>query len=194
VIFHRTNYEDIKRYYANTIIKLPQLSDDRLWQIVNINMDEVKMVDVDGMEIYIDLNEEYEVEYPLPGRTVYQMPQGKAGLLHRRPAKQYYRGLHKDNTTLSCYLSDGTLTGLNWNLHTLQEFVDKPCYQDSNNLDTSQGDSWALNKHMAVTLSGKIMVLTQAVGYADFEEKTIKVTKPLFNREIKEAFPSWKLL
>jgi hypothetical protein len=193
MIFHRSNYEDIKRYYANTIIKLPQLSDDRLWQIVSITMDEVKLVDVDGMEIYIDLNEEFEVEYPLPGRTVYQMPDGRAGMLHRKPAKQYYRGLHKDNTALSCYLGDGSLTGLVWNLHTLQEFVDKPCYQSANMLDPSEGTSWALNKHMAVTDVGRIMVLNLTVGIANFEEKTIKVIKPLFNQEIKEAFPFWKL-
>jgi hypothetical protein len=114
-------------------------------------------------------------------------------MLHRKPAKQYYRGLHKDNTALSCYLGDGSLTGLVWNLHTLQEFVDKPCYQSANMLDPSEGTSWALNKHMAVTAVGRIMVLNLTVGIANFEEKTIKVIKPLFNQEIKEAFPFWKL-
>jgi hypothetical protein len=60
-------------------------------------------------------------------------------------------------------------------------------------LDPSEGTSWALNKHMAVTVVGRIMVLNLTVGIANFEEKTIKVIKPLFNQEIKEAFPFWKL-
>ncbi len=193
MIFHRHNYEDIKRYYANTIIKLPILSGDRLWQIVSINMDEVKMVDVDGMEIYIDLNEEYEVEYPLPGRVVYQTPNQRAGLIHRRPAKQYYRGLHKENTSLSWYTPSGDLSGMAWNLHTLQEFVDKPCYQDPNTINVNEGDSWALNPYMAVTSHGRVMVLTQTVALVDWESKKIKMLKPLFKQEVKQAFPFWSV-
>jgi hypothetical protein len=194
MIFHRHNYEDIKRYYANTIIKLPALSGDRLWQIVSISLDEVKMVDVDGMEIYIDLNEEYEVEYPLPGRVVYQTANQRAGLIHRRPAKQYYRGLHKENTSLSCYTADGSIQGMAWSLHTLQEFVDKPCYQDPNTIDPEDGDSWAINPHMAVTSYGRVMVLTQNVALVDWQEKSINMLKPLFKQEVKQAFPLWKML
>jgi hypothetical protein len=193
MIFHRNNYEDIKRYYANTIIKLPALSGDRLWQIVSISMDEVKMVDVDGMEIYIDLNEEYEVEYPLPGRVVYQTPGLRAGLIHRRPAKQYYRGLHKENTSLSCYTPSGDLTGMPWNLHTLQEFVDKPCYQDPNTINVGEGDSWALNPYMAVTSYGRVMVLTQTVALVNWETKKINMVKHLFKQEVKQAFPFWSV-
>ncbi len=193
MIFHRSNYEDIKRYYANTIIKLPAVSGDRLWQIVSINPDEVKLMDVDGMEIYIDLNEEYEVEYPLPGRTVYQTTDGRAALLHRRPAKQYYRGLHKENTSLSYYTSSGDLGGLAWNLHTLQEFVDKPCYQDPNQINLEEGSSWALNPHMVVTSAGRVMVLTSCVAVADIKAKSILMVKSLFKPEVKAAFPGWSV-
>jgi hypothetical protein len=194
MIFHRSNYEDIKRYYSNTIIKLPAVSGDRLWQIVSMNMDEVKLVDVDGMEIYIDLNEEYEVEYPLPGRVVYQTSEGRAALLHRRPAKQYYRGLHKENTSLSCYLGDGSLTCLSWNLQSLQEFVDKPCYQDPNLIVPGDASSWALNPYMAVCNSGRVMALTTCVAVAAFSSKEIMVTKSLFKPEIKAVFPGWSVV
>lgn len=193
MIFHRSVYDDIKRYYSGTIIKLPQLSDDRLWQIMSISMDEIKLVDVDGMEIYIDLNEEYEVEYPLPGRVVYQMA-GQAGLIFRKPAKQYYRGLHKDNTSLSYYTVEGHLSNCLWSIKTLQNFVDKPCYQDPETINLDDGDSWALNKYMAVTRSGAVMVLTQKVAQVNWGEKTIKVEKPLFIPEIKQAFPLWVIL
>jgi hypothetical protein len=194
LIFHRSNYDDIKRYYANTIIKLPQLSGDRLWQIVSISPEEVKLVDVDGMEIYIDLNEEYEVEYPLPGRVVYQRHDGRAGLIHRRPAKQYYRGLHKENTSLSCYTKDGGLAGLSWGIDTLQEFVDKPCYQDPNTIDLTAGYSWAISPYMAVTQSGLIMVLTQPVAVIEsMALKEIKMLKPLFHKEVQTSFKGWQV-
>jgi len=190
VIFHRSVYEDIRKYYSNTIIKLPNLSGDRLWQIVSINPDEIKLIDVDGMEIYIDLNEEYEVEYPLPGRVVYQMP-GIAGIVLRRPAKQYYRGLHKENTSLSYYRSEGDLGSLPWNIQTLQEFVDKPCYQDPNTITDTDGSSWALNPYMAVCSGGLVMVLTTKVAKVSWEDKKIWLLKPLFKPEVQKAFPGW---
>ncbi len=195
MIFHRTNYEDIRRYYQSTIIKLPNVSGDRLWQIVSINPDEVKLIDVDGMEIYIDLNEEYEVEYPLPGRVVYQTSGGRAALLHRKPAKQYYRGLHKDNTSLSAYLSDGSLTNMSWGLSTLQEFVDKPCYQDPNSIVIGEADSWAITPYMALSSAGRIVVLNQIVALvSNFETKEIVMVKSLFKPEIVRAFPGWKVV
>lgn len=194
MIFHRSNYDDIRRYYSNTIIKLPQLTGDRLWQIVNISMDEIKLVDVDGMEIYIDLEEEYEVEYPLPGRVVYQMPDGMAGILWRKPAKQYYRGLHKDNTALSVYRENGELIGNSWSLKTLQEFVDKPCYQDVNCINLDEGISWALNPHMVVCKMGHVKVLGTTVAAASFKDKTLTCLKPLFKPELVKAFPGWSFV
>jgi hypothetical protein len=194
MIFHRHNYEDIKRYYANTIIKLPQLSGDRLWQIVSISMDEVKMVDVDGMEIYIDLNEEYEVEYPLPGRVVYQTTDGRAALLHRRPAKQYYRGLHKENTSLMYYGGGGELHSMGWNIHTLQEFVDKPCYQDVNTIDFDCGESWALSPHIALSSCGRLLALSTTIAVVDKKAKSIAMVKSLFTPEVKQLFPNWSFV
>ena len=192
MIFHRNNYEDIKRYYNNTIIKLPEISGDRLWQILSIQPDEVKLVDVDGIEIYIDLNEEYEVDYPLPGRVVYQYAD-RAMLLTRRPAKMYYRGLHKENTALSSYGPGGSLGGFSWDIHTLQQFVDKPAYQDPITINPDEGESWAVNKHMAVCQSGHIMVLSKVIGKVEWESKQISVMASLFTPEIQAAFPTFTI-
>lgn len=193
MIFHKSNYEDIKRYYANTIIKLPEISGDRLWQIVSMTPDEVRLHDVDGMEVYIDLNDEYEVDYPLPGRVVYQC-KDRAAILLRRPAKQYYRGLHKENTTLSYYTVDGSIVGYSWSIDTLQMFVDKPAYQDPHTIVLSEGISWALNKHMAVTRSGQVMVLGAYVAHVDWSTKEISIIKRLFKPEVKDAFPGFTIL
>ena len=190
MIFHRDNYEDIRKYYSNTIIKLPELSGDRLWQIVSITPDEIKLHDVDGMEIYMDLNDPYTVEYPLPARTVYQYGH-RAALLVRKPAKQYYRGLSKDNTSLSVYRTDGTMSALVWGLETLQQFVDKPAYQDVHTINPEEQDSWALSKHIALTSHGAIMVLNRCVGTVSFSDKTIKLQKPLFKQEVQQVFPGY---
>lgn len=193
MIFHRSNYDDIRRYYNNTIIKLPEISGDRLWQIISISPDEVKLEDVDGVEVYIDLNEEYEVDYPLPGRTVYQCG-NRAMLLARRPAKQYYRGLHKENTSVSSYSCSGNISNFAWDIQTLQQFVDKPAYQDPITINPDEGDSWAINKHMVVCQNGYIMVLSRPIGKINWEDKTILVLSSLFRPEIVSAFPTFKVL
>ena len=195
MIFHQKNYEDIKRYYNNTIIKLPELSGDRLWQIVHITPAEVKLIDVDGMEIYMDLEHEYQVEYPLPGRAVYQMSGGSAGILYRKPARQYFRGLSKENTALGRYTSSGDIVGASWGIHTLQEFVDKPCYQDVNTIDFNNdfNESWALNKHMVLCRQGPVIVQTKRIALVYTEDKTVIVIHELFKPEIKAAFPGWEI-
>lgn len=191
MIFHRTNYADIKRYFSNTIIKLPEISGDRLWQIISIAPDEVKLVDVDDVEVYIDLNEEYEVDYPLPGRTVYQAAD-RACILVRKPAKQYFRGLHKDNTQLSYFNGEGGFSAYAWSLSTLQQFVDKPAYQNPDTINLYEGMSWALNKHMAVCRNGHVMVLNKVIGRVNWEDKTYKVVSSLFKSELAAAFPNFK--
>jgi len=193
MIFHRDNYEDIRKYYNHTIIKLPELSGDRLWQILSITPDEIKLQDVDGMEIYMDLNDPYTVEYPLPSRTVYQY-QDRAALLTRKPAKQYYRGLHKDNTQLAFYHNDGGLCSMVWDIGVLQQFVDKPAYQDIHTINLEEHYSWALSKHIALARTGSIMVLNQSVGVANFTEKTVLMHRPLFNQEVKQVFPGYAIV
>lgn len=193
MIFHKSTYDDIRKYYQNNIIKLPALSGDRLWQILSITPDEIKLSDVDGMEIYIDLNEEYEVDYPLPARTVYQHAD-RACILIRRPAKQYFRGLHKENTIIHYINHKGELHGMPWNINTLQQFVDKPAYQDPHTINPEEGLSWALNKHMALSQNGYITVLGKCVAVLTFEDKKVHVLNALFKTELAQAFPGYTLV
>jgi len=190
MIFHRSNYDDIRKYYSNNIIKLPNISGDRLWQITHISPSEVRLVDVDGTEIYIDLEDEYEVDYALPSRAVYQS-KDRACMLARRPAKQYSRGLCKENTSLFYYSSGGEVCGYSWNLETLQQFVDKPAYQEVSTINLDEGYSWALNKHMAVSHTGIVLVLSKAVASISWGEKQILSCSSLFKPEVQQAFPGW---
>jgi len=193
MIFHRSVYEDIKRYYNNTIIKLPDLSGDRLWQILSITPEEIKLEDVDGMEIYMDLDEEYSVEYPLPGRVVYQHAD-RACIIYRKPAKQYYRGLHKDNTVVGYYYADGNLGGMPWGIETLQQFVDKPAYQDIHTINFEEGISWALSPNMVVTSIGAVCILNKQIAQVSFSNKEIKLLNKMFKPEVSQHFPGYTIL
>ena len=189
MIFHTTTYQDIQKYYTNNIIKLKE-SGDRLWYVKAIYPEEVKLVDVDGMELYIDLSHPYEVEFPLPGRAVYQCGPS-AYMVARAPAKQYNRGIHKQNTRMYVLSSTGNWAEIPITLERLQQFVDKPCYQDINNL-TPGYSSWALSPVFSVTPTGQVYALMKKIGDLSWEEKKVVVFNA-FKPEIKALFTDWKV-
>lgn len=192
MIFHKSVIDDIKKYYLGTIVKFPNTG-DRLQQIVDVYKGELRCVDADGFELFLDLDEAYEVEYAMPSRTVYQMGK-RAAMLYRKPAKQYYRGIHTENTVVVTLTSTGNWSTHNIFINLLQEFVDKPCYQDINLIDPRSFDSIALNKYVAVTTHGKVYIHTSHVGSVSFQEKTVTVFNSLFKPELTEAFSPWKVL
>jgi len=199
MIFHKSTYNDIQKYYQDNIVKFTKETGDRLWLIKNISPSEVRCVDADGFEIYIDLNEEYEVDYPIPGRTVYQY--GKhAAMLFRKPAKQYNRGIHHQNTSLSILRDQGSWQNNPINIHILQQFVDKPAYQDVNSFAVSilDGDNYkesiALDRHFAVTSTGFLFCLSKQIGHVQWEHKTVKTSTSLFNSNLNKLFPDWKIV
>lgn len=191
MIFSQQNVSDIQKYYLGTIVKLP-ITGDRLQKIVEVDHNEISLVDVDGMEITIDLSEPYEVSYPLPTRAVYQ--QGiTAVLLARRPAQQYYRGIHEKNTSLQYLSKTGDWKLLPVTLETLQQFVDKPCYHNIEyGFDWSQYSSYAIDNVFSVCMAGTINALATPVAQFDHNQKTIHCCS-LFQSELKQLFPNWSV-
>jgi hypothetical protein len=191
MIFHKDTYKDIVRYYDQTFIKLAE-SGDRLWRVRHINTEEVELVDVDGFSVWLDLNDEYEVDYPLPGRAVYQCGE-HAFFLCRKPAKQYYRGICSSNTSLSYLRSNDSWAPADVTLPRLQQFVDKPCYQNLDNLSPGY-QSWALNPVFSVTNKGSLYALHKKVGHIDFVNKAVNM-ESILKPEFKSLMPTgWEFV
>ena len=191
MIFHRSVYNDIVKYYSGNIIKLTSLTGDRLWRVVDICPDEVVLKDVDGFEIYMDLNDEYQVDFPLPKRAVYQSGH-RAWMLQRKPAKQYNRGIHEQNTMVKS-LGTSLWTSSPFNINVLQQFVDKPAYQDPDNLDMEY-ESWAITPVLSVNRAGRVWALDKVIGQvSSFEQKQMNLISSLFKPEITTAFPTWSV-
>ena len=193
MIFHKSTYSDIQKYYPDNIVKFKETG-DRLWRINNINHDEVRCQDADGFEIFLDLNEPYEVDYPLPGRVVYQNG-ANACMLHRIPAKQYNRGIHSQNTALSSLRSDGQWSNIGFSIQKLQQFVDKPSYQEVSLIDFSADTyySWALSRHFSICRGGYVFALGTKIGNFDAPAKAICVNS-LFKPDLIPLFPGWKFV
>lgn len=184
MIFSKETYNDIIRYYKDTVIKLKE-SGDRLWKVDYINSNEVQLTDTDGFHLYLDLNDPYEVDYPLPGRAVFQMGD-VAALLVRKPAKQYKRGLSNENTSL-VYLSDTMgWRSLDFSIHTLQQFVDKPCYQTIGN---DYGLSSVALSPVFSYCNQDLYALNKKIGIINKDTKTVSLITSLFKPEIKQLLP-----
>lgn len=190
MIFNKANYNDIVKYYSDNIIKL-SVTGDRLWQIISIRKEEVSLIDVDGMEIYIDMSEDYQVDFPLPKRAVYQHG-SCAALLQRKPAKQYNRGIHNQNTQIK-QLGKSSWGSLPISLNTLQQFVDKPAYQDPDNLDPVY-NSWAVSPVFSISGDKSLFALDKKIGCISLENKTVELVFDFFKSEVKEVFPTWTIL
>lgn len=192
MIFHRNVLSDIHKYYAGTYVKFKETG-DRLWYIKHINDYDIMCTDVDGFTIYIDLNEEYEVDFALPGRAVYQSGDS-AFMLYRKPAKQYFRGISSSNTQMMRLHRNGQWEAVLLTHERLQQFVDKPSYQDINNVNFNEYQSVALNPVFSVTKNGHVMALRQQVGSCDPLTKMIQVSHNIFTPELKALFKDWKFV
>jgi len=190
MIFHKSTYSDICKYYPDNIVKFKE-TEDRLWHIVHIGSNEVRCQDADGFEIFLDLEDPYEVDYPLPGRVVYQNG-AHACVLFRIPAKQYNRGIHSQNTALLQLKAEGVWSNIGFSIQKLQQFVDKPAYQDVSVIDWeySEYGSWALSRHVSICRAGLVFVLATCIGSFDWKKKTVEVNS-LFKPELLPLFPGW---
>jgi len=94
--------------------------------------------------------------------------------------------------TVDTMRGDGTWANYGLSIQKLQQFVDKPAYQDVSLIDwDSDYHSWALNKYVSVCKLGLIYILHTCVGSFNHVDKTVDII-PLFKPEIKPLFPGWE--
>jgi hypothetical protein len=176
------NKGDIQKYYLGTFVKF-QETGDRIWKLFKISNSDVLCVDCDGFEVAIDLEVGYNLEYAIPSRCLFQLGE-TAALLYRRPARQYYRGIHPENTGVAI-LHGGKWVETELTHALIQQYVDKPCYQSVMSLSSTQV-SYALSKHFALGNTGELFCLTQPIG--SIKNKVVSVNK-LFVEELKPLIP-----
>jgi len=179
------NYEDIKRYYYRTFIKLKE-TEDIIWLVKDLNPAQVKLVDVHENEVFIDLSEEYEIEYAIPARTVFQ--RGSAAFcLVRNPAKQYMRGLSKENT-MFMRLAGRQFTPMSFDINAVQDFVNKPVYNKLLDVRDDEYDSVALSPNLSISSEGHMFAGLSRVGKISWAKKELHCD-PLFKNILVKFLP-----
>lgn len=190
--FKSSNFEDIRKYYQGTYIKLKEYG-DTLFRIDSVSSNCVSGMVEDGREFLLYMNDDhpYEIDYVLPHKSFFQY--GKdACLLYRIPARQYMRGLSPQNTDVAKFSPDGVLkTGGELDFEVLKAFVSK---QPFFSLSTATGKanpnglrSFVLTSRMAYHRASKgIYIDFTRVADVDAASKTVTMRQNIFTKEVAD--------
>jgi hypothetical protein len=195
MLFIPENQNDIAKYFRQSFLKFkPSEGDewnpDTLFFIDNVDRFIVTGKVDDGREfkIYLSNDHPYVVDYILPHKSFFQYGD-HAVLLERVPARQYFRGITCENTALHYRKPDGTIANQDLSFKTLQAYVKKQKFF------TIQ-EALAQRKVKSCVMNSRMMIVpdTRSI-YVDFTEiakvepdnKTIKMTAPLFLPELRRA-------
>lgn len=193
--FSSENYDDIRKYYLNTYVKIKEFG-DLLFYINRVDRTQVSGLVEDGREfdMWLDKDHPYEIDYVLPHKSFFQYEKD-AAQLYRVPARQYQRGLSTGNTRIARVNQAGEKEevgdgGLDFKL--LKAYVSK---QPFVSLSQAIGKSNPEGRRSFV-LTPRLMFHRQTKSlFMDFirvadvapETREIKLIHPIFRPEI-EAF------
>lgn len=188
MIINSKNWEDVKRYYNHTYIKLKETG-DQIWYVKSVEPNMIYLQASNGEDAGLDLNIGYEIEYVIPGRAAFQYGNNALALV-RIPSKQYYRGLHPENTSFRQLSGTGRWLARTINFDTIQGFVNKPIYysiSDILNLHQQENfESFALSPNICLASNGVIITTSgNIIGKVMFKSKKISCNK-LFIPELTE--------
>lgn len=187
MIFNYQNREDIIKYFSNNYLKFKETG-DRIFKVVNVGAEAIRCTDSAGFDIWIDLKAGYEVNYVLPGRRVFQFDKF-AAMIYRKPARQYNRAMHQENTGFSILSEKGAWTNLNFDFSSIEAFVNKEAYTSVENLFPMEAgvQSKAINSQMAVTRHGHVMFGNNIIAKIDVPSK-IGISIPIYLSDMKSVF------
>jgi len=181
-----STWRDVSKYYEGTYIKLPEYG-DMLFFVQRVRESMITGINEDDTVFEIHLNEKapFHLDYILPHRAVFQFGQDAVSL-RRVPARQYRRGLHSDNTKIVS-VTNGEGYPLSFDL--LKAFVNKQKYVLLSEALEDRGTfrSVALTSRMSYVRAGReLRIDNTTVAVISKAERIIKMTRPIFSKEIKQ--------
>jgi hypothetical protein len=189
------NWDDCKKYFEGTWVKFKEEGDNTIWYINEVTPKHLFAKSVDEKEIIgVDLEIGYTLDYVIPKKTTYQLHESAVNL-SRIPARQWKKGMNKQNTLFQVLTGDGIWLPAPFQPDVINGFVNKPGYYTPHDAlrefkASEHLRSAALNPRMSIARNGTIFVDTVLVARFDGERL---ITKSLFVPEISAMFPEWKI-
>jgi hypothetical protein len=187
MLFDYQSKEDIQKYFYNNFLKFKETG-DRVFKITYIGPNSVRCTDSAGFDLWIDLKAGYNVDYVIPGRKVFSYNK-IAAMLYRKPARQFNRGMHDENTGFAYLKDNGVWGNLPFDFATVESYVNKGDYCTAQNLFPwdLEHSSKAMNDQMAVTRNGHVMFGNNII--AKYDPKTKEgLVLPVYMKEVTEVF------
>ncbi len=182
MLINKDNWQDVKKYYQGTFVKLRSTSEelgDKIWKITDVTSSQVFAEDSQGDGVYIDLARPYHLDYAIPKKTVYQSGEF-AAILMRVPARMWRKGIDAKNTEIHLCNESGSFSKSLLSIQAIEGFVNKPGYFKTEDAikqfkEGSSLQSAALNPRMFLTRKGALFIDQVMVGRYKFEgELTVK--------------------
>lgn len=197
MILSVNNIKDIDRYYTGCYVKYPQVAGDKPFMVQRVRGNEISGTHFeDGEEkpyIFklfeegaLDDKEAYPTAAFLLPKKSFFMHEGNAHLLYRIPARQYKRGICRENTAVLRLTGVGEFENIgqmSWAV--LNSYINK---QDFSGFDlTGNKSSYAVNSRMAVCAAGIIYVDKIRIGMLEHKAKKITLKNDLFAKDVLNA-------
>lgn len=191
MLINSSNYEDIRKYFLHTFVKVQEYN-DQLFYVKQVDPAYVYLESTDQqIDFRIDLTKDYNLNYIIPRKTVYQF-NNVAACLARIPARQFKKGLCKQNTQISLLGATGW-GPIEFSMTTIEAFINKPAYMSVAQFMEVSGEvqSAALSPRFAVSRGGAVYLDTTLVAKANFETKIV-TTRKVFEPDIAKLFPNFE--
>lgn len=192
MIFCSENAADIQRYFRNTFMKFPTFSGDQLYFVDHVNDYSVTGKYFEKGEVFpfdfklhpTTVKSPITVEFILPQKSFF-MFEGKLFFLYRVPARQYHRGIHRENTCV-INVDDDEAVPLSFEL--LDAYVQKQTVGNIN-------DNVAVLHRRIARHNDRILLDRKVIATIPFQG-CIKMKEKVFQPEIERIIKSttgWKI-
>lgn len=177
-----TNWQDGDKYFTGCFIKVKEYG-DTICRVEKVSAEGIWCTDEFGNNVCIELDGSvtnkvgYDLDYILPKRTWFQMGEC-AVFLNRNPARQWKKGICKQNTMLFSMMGSGKLAPEGLNFTTLHAYTHKPA--NHNKLPENgniNGESLAIHPRFAVSREGSLFLDLTEIGKVLWKDKTVLVKK-----------------
>lgn len=180
------NWEDIRKYFLNSYMKFPSIGDEVVYVTAvgpkSMKGNQLARDDSEAWEFtFCPDGSAVEIEFILPRKSYFEY-EGRCYFLYRIPARQYSRGINKENTAIVELTHDG-FGGRNIDLQLINAYASKPSFHGFKN--TGEGTNYPVTPRMAVDATGILFIDRVRIGSVDYRNKIISCNKELFVSEIQ---------
>jgi hypothetical protein len=167
------NWQDIKKYYAGTFILVPEVTNHVL-HVEKVDQEYIYVSDHKGEKGGIELTKTgYVIKDILPYKQYFQISTNQAGIIARKPARMWKKGIHQENTYMAIVTEEGSqkpMTVTHSNLETFQQSKGEFKSFDAWKTTTK---SMALSERFCLTADGKLFMDSFCIGVASPKKKMV---------------------